>query len=124
MSASCRSGSVAGSACTTTGRAATIPREGHQSPFATLQRLAELRSETGHRPVSVCSGKPEASLPGRPLRVESEARAVLFVACVADGFGLRAAAKQAGVKADRALDLADQPDFWLRVFEQRRRQAA
>ena len=56
---------------------------------------------------------------GRPNRVESERRAVLFVEHVAAGVGLREAAVLAGVKPARALDLADAPDFWARVWARR-----
>ncbi len=120
----CRTGSVEGSACTTSEGGATLPGEGNQVPFGTLRRLAELRSETGHAPVSVCSGKREASLPGRPLRGESERRAESFVARVAAGADLDVAAQEARVKPARALRLVSAPDFWPRVYELRNGQAA
>ena len=124
MSGSCRSGSVTGSACETTGTAAILPREGHQDPFATPQRLAELRPGTGHEPVSVCSGKLEASLPGRPLRLESEQRAEEFLRLAAAGASLDVAARDAKVEPVRALRLVSEPDFWPRVYELRNGTAA
>jgi hypothetical protein len=75
-----------------------------------------VRPETGHAPVSVSSGPREAILPGRPTSVESDLRAVAFVEHVAAGAGLREAAVKAKVKPARALDLADAPDFWARVW--------
>lgn len=44
---------------------------------------------------------------------------MLFVEHVAAGVGLREAAVLAGVKPARALDLADAPDFWARVWARR-----
>ena len=60
----------------------------------------------------------------RPLRVESEARAVLFVEHVAAGARLDVAARQARMKPERALRLVSAPDFWPRVYELRNGQAA
>jgi hypothetical protein len=53
---------------------------------------------------------------GRPHRVESQRRALLMAKYVAQGMGLRLAARASGVSPLRALDLVESPD-WLSLVD-------
>jgi hypothetical protein len=61
---------------------------------------------------------PSFALPvnGRPHRVESQRRALLMAKYVAQGMGLRLAARASGVSPLRALDLVESPD-WLSLVD-------